>query len=103
MRTGRRFAGSILHFTLAVCSVSICAVSAPPALAPLRVVFAPHPFLSHWAVSAPIAQELLHRGHRVLVSMHSLDYFMVSEPNLSSIPRSWLHLTQCARAVCSFH
>ena len=33
----------------------------------LRIAFAPHPFLSHWAVSAPIAQELLQRGHKVLV------------------------------------
>ena len=67
MRTDRWFAGSALHFTLAVCSVSICAASAPPVLAPLRIVFAPHPFLSHWAVSAPIAQELLDRGHHILV------------------------------------
>lgn len=36
---------------------------------PLRVAFAPHPFLSHWAVSAPIAQELLSRGHKVLVRL----------------------------------
>lgn len=34
---------------------------------PLRIAFAPHPFLSHWAVSAPIAHELLRRGHKALV------------------------------------
>ena len=39
---------------------------------PLRVAFAPHPFLSHWAVSAPIAQELLERGHKALVRAHSM-------------------------------
>ena len=45
-------------------------VTPPPrAQQPLRVAFAPHPFLSHWAVSAPIAQELLSRGHKVLVSL----------------------------------
>jgi len=37
----------------------------------LRIAFAPHPFLSHWAVSAPIAHELLQRGHKALVS-HTL-------------------------------
>ena len=56
-----------LHLALAVCNISICTASVPPALAPLGVIFAPHPFLSHWAVSAPVAQELLDRGHRVLV------------------------------------
>lgn len=40
---------------------------APQSQQPLRIAFAPHPFLSHWAVSAPIAQELLKRGHKALV------------------------------------
>ena len=35
---------------------------------PLKIAFAPHPFLSHWAVSTPIARELLQRGHKALVS-----------------------------------
>ena len=39
---------------------------------PLRVAFAPHPFLSHWAVSAPIAHELLQRGHLALVRFEVL-------------------------------
>lgn len=48
---------------------------------PLRVAFAPHPFLSHWAVSAPIAQELLSRGHKVLVRLEPLD----SEPSMFAL------------------
>lgn len=55
----------------ALTAASLCAASAAPALTPLRVAFAPHPFLSHWAVSAPVAQELLDRGHSVLVSPDS--------------------------------
>lgn len=44
----------------------------------LRIAFAPHPFLSHWAVSAPIAHELLLRGHKALVSSASHDWFRSS-------------------------
>lgn len=67
MRAAQWSLSVALHLALAAYSISICTASAPPVLAPLRVVFAPHPFLSHWAVSAPVAQELLDRGHRVLV------------------------------------
>ena len=45
---------------------------------PLRIAFAPHPFLSHWAVSAPIAHELLQRGHKALVS-HTVRYWFRSK------------------------
>lgn len=51
----------------------------PQVQQPLRVAFAPHPFLSHWAVSAPIAHELLSRGHKVLVR---LNHCLVSEHSM---------------------
>ena len=41
----------------------------------LRIAFAPHPFLSHWAVSAPIARELLQRDHKALVLLFAYSWF----------------------------
>ncbi|KAL3135835.1 hypothetical protein ABBQ32_007395 [Trebouxia sp. C0010 RCD-2024] len=55
----------------------------------LRIAFAPHPFLSHWAVSAPIAQELLKRGHKALFVASTEDwrslrtFRLAGHPNVS--------------------
>lgn len=53
---------------------------------PLRIAFAPHPFLSHWAVSAPIAHELLQRGHKALFVASTEDWRSLKATGLADHP-----------------
>ncbi|DBA80999.1 TPA: hypothetical protein ACH3X2_007205 [Trebouxia sp. C0005] len=53
---------------------------------PLRIAFAPHPFLSHWAVSAPIAHELLQRGHKALFVASTEDWRSLRATGLAHHP-----------------
>ncbi|DBB08133.1 hypothetical protein WJX82_009623 [Trebouxia sp. C0006] len=53
---------------------------------PLRIAFAPHPFLSHWAVSAPIAHELLQRGHKALFVASTEDWCSLRATGLAHHP-----------------
>jgi len=58
----------LLQLALAVQAFANFTSTIEDRVGPLRIAFAPHPFLSHWAVSAPIAHELLQHGHKALVS-----------------------------------